>query len=83
MAVRLSPRLECVLVFPRALADADRGQPPAGKGARRLASKFHVGLLVVAGLHVAAALMHLFYYRDGVMRRMLLGGPAIKAFVAE
>jgi cytochrome b561 len=42
-----------------------------------------VGLLVVAGLHVAAALMHLFYYRDGVMRRMLLGGPAIKAFVAE
>jgi cytochrome b561 len=32
-------------------------------------------LLVVAGLHIAAALVHLFYYRDGVMRRILPGEP--------
>jgi cytochrome b561 len=34
---------------------------------------FMWALLVLAGLHVAAALVHLFYYRDGVMRRMLPG----------
>jgi len=28
-------------------------------------------LLVVAGLHIVAALVRLIYYRDGVMRRML------------
>ena len=28
-------------------------------------------LLIVAGLHVAAAFAHLFYYRDGVMGRIL------------
>jgi cytochrome b561 len=33
-------------------------------------------LLVVAGLHVAAALVHVFYYRDAVMRRMLPGATA-------
>jgi cytochrome b561 len=30
-------------------------------------------LLVVVGVHVAAALLHHFYYRDGIMRRMLPG----------
>jgi cytochrome b561 len=30
-------------------------------------------LLVVIGLHVAAALAHLFIYRDRVMQRMLPG----------
>ena len=30
-------------------------------------------LLVVIGLHVAAALAHLFVYRDRVMQRMLPG----------
>lgn len=30
-------------------------------------------LLVLTGLHVAAALAHLFYYRDRVMQRMLPG----------
>jgi hypothetical protein len=30
-------------------------------------------LLIVAGLHIVAAFVHLFYYRDGVMRRMLPG----------
>ena len=33
-------------------------------------------LLIVAGMHVAAAFVHLFYYRDGVMRRMLHVGSA-------
>ncbi|AMN38498.1 cytochrome b [Rhodoplanes sp. Z2-YC6860] len=32
-------------------------------------------LLAVAGLHVAAAFVHLFYYRDDVMRRILPGDP--------
>jgi cytochrome b561 len=36
---------------------------------------FMWALLFVAGLHVAAAFVHLFYYRDGVMRRMLPGEP--------
>jgi cytochrome b561 len=44
---------------------------------------FMWALLVLAGLHVAAALAHLFYYRDGVMRRMLPGDPATEVFVAE
>lgn len=35
--------------------------------------KFMWALLVVAGLHIAAAFLHLLYYRDGVMRRMLPG----------
>jgi len=32
---------------------------------------FEWTLLGLIGLHVASALLHLFYYRDGVMRRML------------
>lgn len=40
---------------------------------------FMWALLVVAGLHVAAALIHLLYYRDGVMRRMWPGQPATAA----
>ncbi len=32
---------------------------------------FMWALLIAAGLHVAAAFLHLLYYRDGVMRRML------------
>ncbi len=32
---------------------------------------FMWALLVVAGLHIAAAFVHLFFYRDGVMGRML------------
>jgi cytochrome b561 len=34
---------------------------------------FMWALLVVAALHVAAAFVHLLYYRDGVMQRMLPG----------
>ena len=32
-------------------------------------------LLVLIGIHVAAALLHLFVYRDGIMQRMLPGSP--------
>jgi cytochrome b561 len=32
---------------------------------------FEWTLLVLIGVHLSAALVHLFYYRDGVMRRML------------
>jgi cytochrome b561 len=40
-------------------------------------------LLMVAGLHVVAAFVHLFYYRDGVMRRMLPGEPATGMFASN
>jgi cytochrome b561 len=36
---------------------------------------FMWALLIVAGFHIVAASLHLFYYRDGVMRRILLGEP--------
>jgi cytochrome b561 len=32
---------------------------------------FEWALLILIGLHVASAFVHLFYYRDGVMQRML------------
>lgn len=32
---------------------------------------FEWALLILIGVHVATALLHLLYYRDGVMRRML------------
>ncbi len=32
---------------------------------------FEWALLILIGAHVAAVLLHLFYYRDGVMQRML------------
>jgi len=37
---------------------------------------FMWALLILIGLHVAAAFVHLFYYRDGIMRRMLPGASA-------
>jgi cytochrome b561 len=40
---------------------------------------FEWALLIAIGLHVAAAFVHLFYYRDGVMQRMLPGAPVIGA----
>jgi cytochrome b561 len=40
-------------------------------------------LLVMAGLHIMAALVHLFYYRDGVMQRMLPGHLVAGAFIGE
>jgi cytochrome b561 len=44
---------------------------------------FMWALLIVCGLHIATALVHLFYYRDGVMRRMLPGEPATGAFARK
>lgn len=41
---------------------------------------FMWALLIVAGSHIGAAFMHLFYYRDGVMQRMLAGKPATGTF---
>ena len=32
-------------------------------------------LVVVIAMHVGAALVHSFYYRDGVVQRMLPGAP--------
>jgi cytochrome b561 len=43
---------------------------------------FEWTLLIIIGVHVAAALLHLFYYRNGVMRRILprrLAAPLAKA----
>jgi cytochrome b561 len=47
------------------------GDPALAKTLDGWHQNFMWALLIVAGLHVAAALVHLFYYRDGVMRRML------------
>jgi cytochrome b561 len=40
---------------------------------------FEWALLIAIGVHVAAAFVHLLYYRDGVMQRMLPGKPMIGA----
>ena len=32
---------------------------------------FEVSLLLLVGLHILGGLVHLFYYRDGIMRRMV------------
>jgi cytochrome b561 len=45
----------------------------AGKTIDGLHQAMEWTLLAVIGLHVVAALVHLFYYRDGIMRRMLPG----------
>jgi cytochrome b561 len=40
---------------------------------------FMWALLILVGVHVAAALVHLLYYRDSVMKRMLPAGPSVTA----
>ncbi len=45
----------------------------AGKAIDGLHQAMELALLVVIGLHVAAALAHRFIYRDRIMQRMLLG----------
>jgi cytochrome b561 len=42
-----------------------------GKAINGWHQNFEWALLILIGVHVAAALLHLFYYRDGVMQRML------------
>jgi cytochrome b561 len=49
------------------------GNPAAGKMIDGWHQVMEWSLLVVIGLHVAAALTHLFVYRDRVMHRMLPG----------
>jgi cytochrome b561 len=44
---------------------------------------FMWALLAAVGLHVAAAFVHLLYYRDGVMQRMLPGEPTIAPLSAS
>jgi cytochrome b561 len=44
---------------------------------------FMWALLAVIGLHVAASLIHAFYHRDGVMRRMLPGDAATGLVAGE
>jgi cytochrome b561 len=50
-----------------------QGNPAAGKMIDGWHQAMEWSLLVVIGLHVAAALTHLFVYRDRVMHRMLPG----------
>lgn len=52
--------------------------PMLTSGSRSLVRKldgwhqdFEWALLIMIGIHIATALLHLLYYRDGVMRRML------------
>ena len=45
----------------------------AGKAIDGLHQAAEWALLVVIGLHVAAAVAHIFFYRDRVMQRMLPG----------
>jgi cytochrome b561 len=47
--------------------------PAAGKAIDGLHQAMEWTLLVVIGLHVAAALVHIFVYRNRVMQRMLPG----------
>ena len=49
------------------------GNPAAGKLIDGWHQVMEWSLLVVIGIHVAAALVHLFIYRDRVMQRMLPG----------
>jgi cytochrome b561 len=50
--------------------------PPLLKAIDGLHQIFEWALLVIIGVHVSAALLHLFYFRDGVLRRMLPRWPA-------
>jgi cytochrome b561 len=49
------------------------GNPAAVKTIDGLHQAAEWSLLVLVGAHVAAALVHLFYYRDRIMNRMLPG----------
>jgi cytochrome b561 len=45
----------------------------AGKAIDGLHQAMEWGLLVVIGIHIGAALLHIFIYRDRIMQRMLPG----------
>jgi cytochrome b561 len=60
-------------IFPMPmLTGDDRGLARAINGWHQV---FEWALLITIGLHVGTAFVHLFYYRDGVMQRMLPGTP--------
>jgi cytochrome b561 len=57
--------------------------PQLGKAINGWHQNFEWALLILIGVHVAAALLHLFYYRDGVMQRMLpMAGKYAKAAIS-
>lgn len=69
----LVPGLAITAVFRSAPACADRsriGRRPPG---RRLASSSRMGPALRHGLHVMAAFMHAFIFRDRVVQRLLAG----------
>ena len=69
--------------FVAPLPKLSSGNPTPVKALDGWHQNFLWALLVVAGLHVAAALVHLFYFRDGVTQRMLPSAPATGAFVGK
>ena len=56
-------------LVPLPMLSADN--PAAGRAINGWHQKMEWALLIVIGLHVAAALVHLFVYRDRIMQRML------------
>ena len=69
--------------FVAPLPKLSSGNPALVKALDGWHQNFLWALLVVAGLHVAAALVHPFYFRDGVTQRMLPSAPATGAFVGK
>jgi cytochrome b561 len=61
--------LSFLYLFPFPMLSAKN--PAALKSIDGLHQAAEWSLLAVVAVHVAAALVHLFYYRDGVMRRLL------------
>jgi cytochrome b561 len=61
--------LSFLYLFPFPMLSAEN--PAALKSIDGLHQAAEWSLLAVVAVHVAAALVHLFYYRDGVMRRLL------------
>lgn len=51
---------------------------PTGRLIGRWHETLEWTLLILIAFHVASALLHLFYYRDRVMDRMLPGSPAMR-----
>jgi cytochrome b561 len=47
------------------------GNTQLGRAIDGVHQDFEWALLILIGVHVASAFLHLIYYRDGVMRRML------------
>jgi cytochrome b561 len=58
-------------LFPMPMLASDN--EAAGKAIDGLHQAMEWGLLVVIGIHIGAALLHIFIYRDRIMQRMLPG----------